>query len=154
MRSFNVLFRWRVDEDNKHMTKIDLTHVVKILKYEWIKVIAKVKQIGPGYVVLFLETDYGRMVILQTLTPIEPLVQKLCHYFYGPRHLAWLIKFTVIAESINVARDVMIWNHKQFSNNPLLPKEDKLVKQFRIWFNQFYSENSKTFEMASNDLSW
>lgn len=154
MRSFHVLFRWRIDEDNKHMTNIDLTHVVKVLKFELINVTAKVQQIGPGYVVLFLDTSYGRMVILQTLTPMEPLVQKLSHYFYGPRHLAWLIKFTVIAESINVARDVMIWNHKQFSFNPLLPKEDKLIKQFRIWFNQFYSENSKSLEMARNDLSW
>lgn len=136
------------------MTTIHLTHFVKLWKLKLLKVNAKVKQIGPGYVVLFLESTFGRMVILQTLTPLEPLVQKLSHYFFGPRYLAWFIKITLVAESINVARDVMIWNHKQFSNNPLLPKEDKLIKQFRIWFNQFYSENSKSFEMARNDLTW
>lgn len=136
------------------MTKLTLTHLVKILKFELIKVVANVKQIGPGYVILFLESSFGPMVILQTLTPVEPLVQKLCHYFYGPRRLAWFIKFTLVAESINVARDVMIWNYKQFSSNPLLPKEDKLIKQFRIWFSQFYSDNSKSFDMATSDLSW
>lgn len=48
MRSFDVLFSWRIDDNNKHMTKIDLTHVVKVLKFELINVTAKVKQIGPG----------------------------------------------------------------------------------------------------------
>lgn len=152
--SLNVLFRWSVDDENKHMTTINLNHLIELGSLKLMKVNAKVKQIGPGYVVLYIESFFGRMVILQTLTPLEPLVQKLSHYFYGPRLLAWFIKFSIIAESINVARDVMVWNHKQFSNNPLLPKEDKLVKQFRIWFSQFYSENSKSFEAAKNDLSW
>lgn len=103
---------------------------------------------------MMLESTFGRMVILQSVTPVEPLVQKMNHYFYGPRYLAWFVKFTIIAETINVSRDVMVWNYKKFVSNPLLPKEDKLIKQFRIWFNQFYSENSTSYEMANNDLSW
>lgn len=118
------------------------------------KVVANVKQIGPGYVILYIESSFGPMVILQTLTPVEPLVQKLCHYFYGPRSLAWFVKFTLLAESINVSRDIMIWNYKKFTANPILPKEDKMIKQFRVWFSQFYSENSKSFEAAREDLSW
>lgn len=136
------------------MTKLTLTHLVKVLKFELIKIVANVKQIGPGYVILYLESSFGPMVVLQTLTPVEPLLQKLSHYFYGPRHLAWFIKFTLVGETINVGRDVMIWNHKKYSSNPLLPKEDKLVKQFRVWYSQFYSENSMSFEMATSDLSW
>lgn len=115
---------------------------------------ASIQQIGPGCVILYLDSDLGPMVILQTLTPIEPTLQKLSHYFFGPRLLAWFIKFSIIGESINVGRDVMIWNSKQFVSNPILPKEDKLIKKFRIWYSQFYSENSKSFEMAKNDLSW
>jgi cholesterol 7-dehydrogenase len=53
-----------------------------------------------------------------------------------------------------VARDVMIWNNKQFINNPLLPKEDKQIKMFRNWFGQFYTENSKTFASVSENLEW
>lgn len=151
---FFFSIRWRVDEDNRHATAITLTHLVKIWKYEMIKVVANVKQVGPGYVILYIDSSFGPMVILQTLTPVEPLVQKLCHYFYGPRHLAWFVKFTLLAESINVSRDIMIWNYKKFSSNPLLPKEDKMIKQFRIWFSQFYTENSKSFESSRDDLSW
>lgn len=139
---------------NKHIANIHLTHILKIWKLCLMKITANIQQIGPGCVVLYLSSSLGRMVILQTLTPIEPCLQKLSHYFYGPRYLAWFIKFTIIAESINVSRDVMIWNSKQFISNPMLPKEDKLIRKFRTWFSQFYSENSKSYEMARNDLSW
>jgi cholesterol 7-dehydrogenase len=90
------------------------------------------------------------ITILQTLTPVEPLVQKLSHYFYSSRGAAWLTKFVVWAETVNVARDVMIWNNKKFIRNPLLPKEDKQIKLFRSWYGQFYSENSRSFADACN----
>ena len=153
---FNLIYwnSWSADEVHKHMSRISLVHFLKIWNLSCIEVKADIAQIGPGCVILYLKSSFGRIVIIQTLTPVEPLKQKLCHYFYGPRHLAWFIKFTIIAESINVARDIMIWNRKQFISNPVLPKEDKLIKRYRTWFSQFYSENSKTFEMARNDLSW
>jgi cholesterol 7-desaturase len=76
---------------------------MKLWKFECVEMKVTVLQVGPGYVLLFAESSFGSMVFLQTLTPVEPLVQKLSHYFYGPRHLAWLVKFTIIAESINVS---------------------------------------------------
>lgn len=127
---------------------------MKIWKFELVKITAKIKQLGPGYVIMMLESSFGKLAILQSVTPLEPLLQKMTHFFYGPRYLAWFIKFTMIAETINVSRDIMIWNHKKFINSPLLPKEDKLIKQFRGWFNQFYTENSKSYAEANNDLSW
>lgn len=86
------------------MTTIYLTHVAKLWKFELMKMDVSVKQIGPGFVVLYLESMFGKQVILQSLTPIEPLTQKLRHIFYGPRHLAWLVKFSFLAESINVGK--------------------------------------------------
>jgi cholesterol 7-desaturase len=71
------------------------------------QVTASIKQIGPGYVLLYLDSSFGPMVILQTLTPLQPLVQKLCHYFYGPRYNAWWTKLTVIGESINVRCSIL-----------------------------------------------
>lgn len=167
------ILRWSADIDNKHIATVLISHVMKIWKFEFVEMKVLVKQVGPGYVLLFAESFFGPMVFLQTLTPVEPLVQKLSHYFYGPRSLAWLAKFTVVAESINVKfmdflwfkinwelflkveRDIMVWNHKTFVQNPLLPKEDKQIKLFRAWYGQFYTENSKSFsESKSNSLSW
>jgi len=42
------------------------------------------------------------MVILQTVTPIDPLLQKVIHTFYGPKSLAWFAKFSIAGESIMV----------------------------------------------------
>ena len=75
---------------------------MKIFKLGIAEMKVEVKQIGPGFVLLFAQSNFGPMVFIQTLTPVEPLVQKLAHYFYGPRHLSWLAKFSIIGESINV----------------------------------------------------
>jgi cholesterol 7-desaturase len=98
------IFSWSADKEHKHLATVFLTHVIKFWKFEFVKIEAKVKQLGPGYVLLLIESSLGSMVFLQTLTPIEPMVQKLSHYFYGPRYLAWFAKFSVIAESINVSQ--------------------------------------------------
>lgn len=115
---------------------------------------ADIIQAGPGFVVLDLKLFLGRIVIVQTLTPLEPLVQSLSHDFYAPWYLGWLAKFVMLGETINVARDVMIWNSKQFIRNPLLAKEEKPLKMYRNWFSQFYSENSKSFSYAQETLEW
>lgn len=51
-------------------------------------------------------------------------------------------------------RDMMIWNHKQFIDNPLLIKEDRLIKSYRKWYSQFYSENSTSYTAAKDNLDW
>lgn len=44
----------------------------------------------------------GRIEVLQTVTPIEPLLQKVVHRFYAPRILGPFMKFAVFGESIMV----------------------------------------------------
>lgn len=48
----------------------------------------------------------------------------------------------------------MVWNHKQFADKPLLMKEDRLIKSYRNWYGQFYSDNSTSFTMAKESLEW
>lgn len=149
------IHRWNVDEKIRHIALVKLTHVLKIFSFKFIQIYSSIRQIGPGYVVLELNTYFGTILILQTLTPHEPLVQCLSHYFYASPLLAWYAKFCIWGETVNVARDVMIWDHKQFIRNPLLAKEEKQIKLFRNWFGQFYSENSKTFASAYNkEFEW
>lgn len=136
------------------MATVKLTHIFKVLSFKLIEIDADIDQIGPGYVTLVLKLIFGKIIILQTLTPLEPLVQNLSHYFYAPWYLGWLAKFIMYGETINVARDVMIWNSKEFVRNPLLPKEEKPLKMFRSWYAQFYSENSKSFAHAHETLEW
>jgi cholesterol 7-dehydrogenase len=133
---------------------VQLTHVLKILSFKCLHIESDIRQIGPAYVILILKTIFGRIAILQTVTPVEPLVQKLSHFFYAPRHLAWFVKFIIWGETVNVGRDVMIWNNKEFVKHPLLAKEEKQIKLFRHWYAQFYTENSKSFHDARQCLEW
>ena len=97
-------------------------------------------------------------VFVQYVLPIEPLLQKVVHVFYTePRWPAPLAKFVLWGESILVERDITIWNNKTYASKPMLAtKEDRLLKQHRQWYSQFYSNNSKTFKEAytNNHLEW
>jgi hypothetical protein len=60
-----------------------------------------------------------------------------------PRMLVWYIVGNWIAQWQN---DIMVWENKKFSNNPLLVKGDGPMNKQRRWFRQFYvtdkSENN------------
>lgn len=84
------------------MATMTLNHSIKVGQLQMVNLDVHVKQIGPSYVHLFVNTTFGPMVILQMITPIEPFVQKVVHLFYAPRSLAWLTKFTFLGESIMV----------------------------------------------------
>jgi cholesterol 7-dehydrogenase len=137
------------------MAIVRLTHAFKFLAFKFIQIDSIIHQIGPGIVVLQLKTFFGDIKIIQTLTPIEALSQRLSHYFYGSPFLGFYMKFAIWGETVNVGRDVMIWDSKSFVRNPMLAKEEKPIKMYRNWFGQFYSENSKTFASTyNNDLEW
>lgn len=109
------MHRWSVDENNRFIAIVKLTHLFKILSFKFIEIESKIRQIGPGYVILELSTFFGKVVILQTLTPLEPLVQRLSHYFYGSPLLGWYMKFCIWAETVNVARGRLKINMKEFN---------------------------------------
>lgn len=47
-----------------------------------------------------------------------------------------------------------MWNHKIFRKQPQLVKEEMSIKLFRAWYSQFYSENSRLFSEAYENLAW
>ncbi|XP_017482338.1 PREDICTED: cholesterol 7-desaturase-like [Rhagoletis zephyria] len=111
--------------------------------------------IGPSFVHLHLKTfAFGHIEILQTVTPMEPLVQKVVHRFYARKPLGPLMKLMIFAESVMFERDVIMWNNKIFRNNPKLVKEDSAIKKFRHWYSQFFTKNSKSFIDAHENLDW
>jgi cholesterol 7-dehydrogenase len=62
-----------------------------------------VLQIGPAYVELYLTTSLGVVIILQTVTPVEPLLQKVEHRIYCPPSLALFANFILYGESVMVS---------------------------------------------------
>ena len=49
---------------------------------------------------------------------------------------------------------MLVWNHKQFEDKPLLVKEDRLISRYRRWYSQFYSENSPKHTFQKDTMEW
>jgi cholesterol 7-dehydrogenase len=60
-------------------------------------------QIGPAYVELYMTTSLGVIILLQTVTPVEPLLQKVEHRLYCPPSLALFANFILYGESVMVS---------------------------------------------------
>ncbi|XP_043070473.1 cholesterol 7-desaturase nvd isoform X2 [Drosophila grimshawi] len=145
---------WNVAED-KHIAEIKLNHSFNLFgNFRCSQMNVTGKQIGPAYVHMFLHSPtFGHFQIFQTITPIKPLLQKVVHRFYATRLMAPFMKILICGESIMFERDINIWNHKTYRNNPLLVLEESSIKKFRKWYAQFYTVNSKSFQLANNP-SW
>lgn len=107
--------RWTASDTDKHIAKMDLTHSIRLFqKMEFCSLNVFVKQIGPAYVQLFINTRIGPLVVLQTVTPVEPFLQKVVHTFYAPRFfMAPLTKFVFLGECIMVSPEAATDTNKQ-----------------------------------------
>ncbi len=113
---------------------------------------ATIRQVGPGLVVLDLQTFFGRVTLLQSLTPVEPYDMRLeTTAFCSPNagNLTLANRLMLLAYAENVERDVLIWGKKQYLQAPLVVKGDGPIPRFRRWYAQFYSPSSPTWETVS-----
>ena len=99
---------------------------------------------------------FGKGAFVQTLTPVEPLFQNLNHCVWAEYRVpAFIAKFYMFGEAIQVERDVMVWNNKKYNGNPVLCKGDSLIKKHRQWYGQFYSEHSPTYQSVMDaSVDW
>lgn len=146
-------------EPEGHIGFLRLTHSISAfgVRLPIFDLSVTAQQIGPGVVYLQFESMFGRGVYIQSLTPLEPMVQKLVHNIY----VSWTMpvpvaKFYMLGEALQVERDVMIWNNKQYEVRPLFvkSKEDSLISRHRRWYSQFYSENSPRLKFQKDSLEW
>jgi cholesterol 7-dehydrogenase len=150
---------WEVDPDEKHVGVLSLRHGIRVFgKNTWLfDMDVKAKQIGPGIVYLIFDTPFGSAAYLQTLTPIEPMLQRMInHVYFSKSTPTFIAKFFLIGEALQIERDLMIWNNKTFQHRPVFVKsrEDTLVAKHRRWYSQFYSENSPRLRPKSSPLDW
>ena len=61
-------------------------------------------QIGPGIVYVTMDTVFGKSVLIQSLLPVEPMVQKVVHNLYMNWTVPSIIaKFILIGEVMQVS---------------------------------------------------
>ncbi|XP_054714577.1 cholesterol 7-desaturase nvd-like [Uloborus diversus] len=149
---------WQADEEQPHKARIHLSQRMSVCGYTmpFSELEINIEQIGPATVFLALESSFGRGMLLQNIVPEGPLCQRIIHRLYTePKFRAAPAAFLVWSEAVMLERDIAIWNSKKFLKNPVLVREDKLIKKFRRWYAQFYSPNSPTLQdVRDKGLDW
>ncbi|XP_070614473.1 cholesterol 7-desaturase nvd-like [Erythrolamprus reginae] len=151
--------QWQPEpEPDGHCSVMRLTHHVLLFgkPIAFLDLNVSARQIGPGLVTMVLSHAFlGKALILQTVTPLEPLLQHVVHEIYFPHNVpSFLAKLILWAEGVQFERDIMIWNNKRFLSKPLLVKEDAAILRHRRWFSQFYSQNSREISAQKEPLDW
>ncbi|KAK3087691.1 hypothetical protein FSP39_009231 [Pinctada imbricata] len=142
-----------------HIGCLQLKHSLKLFEKQitLLDMDVVARQIGPGVVYLTFDTIFGKGVYIISQTPTEPLVQKMVHNIYVSRYTPLFMgKFFMYSESVQLERDIMIWNNKRWQGKPMFvrSKEDALISRHRRWYSQFYSENSPRLSFQKESLDW
>ncbi|XP_012536044.1 cholesterol 7-desaturase isoform X2 [Monomorium pharaonis] len=143
------------DKREKHKAGLRMCHKLVLLNsLNLMEIEVHAEQIGPSYVELVINTSFGSFCILQTVTPIEPLLQRVTHQIFSPPLLTPYANLIFLAECVMFERDIKIWNYKKYERQPILVREDRAILAYRRWYSQFYSDNSPTYQIAMKDLQW
>eukprot|EP01012_Entosiphon_sulcatum_P051191 TRINITY_DN702_c0_g1_i1.p1 TRINITY_DN702_c0_g1~~TRINITY_DN702_c0_g1_i1.p1 ORF type:complete len:461 (+),score=93.18 TRINITY_DN702_c0_g1_i1:37-1419(+) len=114
----------------------------------------RIRQIGPGMVCLDFRFPFGRLMIFELVTPLQPMMQQVQHVVYGgpwvPRIFAKILLLGLVAQW---EKDAVIFNNKQYLRKPTLVAGDGPILRYRRWFSQFYSESSANVPVTT-DLEW
>ncbi|CAG2165831.1 unnamed protein product [Oppiella nova] len=130
---------------DKHIAHLDLRSVYSLFGFPLMPFSLDVLQIGPANVHLKINIKFLGEIngyIIQTITPLAPLKNKIVHHFYTEPTFKALIfsKFMIYGEARMVERDIVIWNNKKFLKQPYFAKHETPLVKFRRWFSQFYTE--------------
>eukprot|EP01087_Luapelamoeba_hula_P024952 TRINITY_DN967_c0_g1_i2.p1 TRINITY_DN967_c0_g1~~TRINITY_DN967_c0_g1_i2.p1 ORF type:complete len:558 (-),score=66.63 TRINITY_DN967_c0_g1_i2:156-1829(-) len=146
-----------------HLAHIHVRHGVKLFgwKIPNSEIDVNITQVGPSIVHLTFNTPVGRVLIVETVTPVQALLQRATHQGWGewrvPRFAA---KVVLKATLDQFEKDVPIWNNKTFVRPPQVVKQDGPIAKYRRWFQKnFYSENSERVarereEAVAGPLDW
>ncbi|KMQ96341.1 3-chlorobenzoate- -dioxygenase oxygenase subunit [Lasius niger] len=152
---FTVAENEGIGRREKHKAGLQMRHSLTLLeRFTMLVIDVRVEQIGPGYVELSIDTSFGPMCILQTVTPIEPMLQRVTHQIFSPPLLAPYANLIFLGECVMFERDIVIWNHKRFERQPMLVSEERAIREYRRWYSQFYSDHSPTYQTAVENLQW
>ncbi|XP_078589339.1 cholesterol 7-desaturase nvd-like [Branchiostoma floridae x Branchiostoma japonicum] len=116
---------------------------------------ARAIQNGPGVVYLYIDGPLMHVVLVSSITPVEPLLLRYTQSIYASRGTpTFLAKIVQWGEAVQLERDVTVWNNKSYPAKPVLVKEDAAIVRHRRWYSQFYSKNSPRFTTQRTSLDW
>lgn len=142
----------RTAPGERHLVDITISEEIMLLKRIPLpgKVRVAITQAGPSQVYLQMAVPgVGRITIVETVTPVSPLQQRVLHAVYIPPYVPLFIaKIILAATLVQFEADQPIWHNKRFEPRPVLSTADKGIAAFRRWTAQFWHAGSITFEEA------
>jgi len=117
----------------------------------------EISQIGPAVVYLKLSSSMGHFIVVETVTPITPLFQKVQHSIYTSKSILSKIasNFVLTFFANQFSRDIVVWNNKTYQRTPILVKNDGNIAGFRRWYSQFYPKNDGSLSsVKESKLIW
>ncbi|XP_050522723.1 cholesterol 7-desaturase nvd 1 isoform X2 [Daktulosphaira vitifoliae] len=146
---------WIPDESKRYISHVEINYNFKLLKkFNIFQLKINANQIGPGLVILKIQNIFGNIILIQTVTPVEPLIQKIVHRVYSPLHQSLFGRAILFYEKTMLERDIRIWNHKSFVEKPLITKQESMIRVYREWYKQYYSCNSRHFSFKKETMTW
>lgn len=115
------------------------------IKFPSTTAVATITFMGPSSLMYFLFEipKVGNIILIQSLTPEEPLKQRHEMRWYADRNVPdWLVWYVVGNWISQAVPDLAVWENKIFSRKPVLVQGDGPVWGLRRWYRQFYSDNS------------
>ncbi|KHJ83718.1 hypothetical protein OESDEN_16580, partial [Oesophagostomum dentatum] len=119
--------------DNAHVSVMHLDQFMTLagLRIPLTSSRLRAEQHGPGIVHMIFDFGIlGRGVVLQHVTPQEPLQQLVRFKLYStiPR---WFAKFFLISEATQFERDIWVWSNKKYIKSPILVRNDGPIQKHR-----------------------
>jgi cholesterol 7-dehydrogenase len=151
---------WYVHEDagKEHLARIELSQAMTFWGRDipGTKIDATIDQCGPALVYLHLRSGAGDSLVIQSVTPVGPLLQSVMHTLHAPWYIPrFVAKFMIWGLKQQFERDHPVWANKMYLRAPLLVKGDGPIMQFRRWYSKFYSKSSPTVQSEKEKvLSW
>ena len=140
--------RFEFDPALRHVAHLHVETTVQLgaRSLDFTRGTAHVRFIGPGALLVFelALPSLGRVVLIHTHTPVEPMLQQVRYRWYAdpslPRPLvAWLAGAWIS----QVQSDYVIWANKIYAKRPLLVPEDGPLLEMRRWYRQFYPRDAR-----------
>lgn len=133
---------WEPDPERPHIAYFRDQAMLRFRERDlpWSGASAQITFMGPGGVVLFTFDipKLGRIQLLQTHLPVEPLKQRIRFRWFAERRIPRLLVYYVVGNWISQWRiDISIWEGKIYRPRPMLTTGDGPVHRMRRWFQQF-----------------
>lgn len=123
-------------EPEGHIAKLVLNQQVSVLgrPVPGTSLDSNIDQCGPALVQLIFPTPFGKVAVIETVTPVLHTLQRAQNVLWAEKTVPrFMAKIFLMGLVIQFERDLPIWNHKHFLRRPLILKEDGPILKYRRW---------------------